>query len=134
MSSPNYPPKTCALEGCARPLVRHNASPAEWARRKYCSLACSSAAQRTPIEHGTPFGAQKHRRRGETPCDPCVAAAVAYQGREAGKLRAQARRTALARLEGMFPNQFDELFRRELERLGSTSSRGQSVRVSQTGR
>jgi hypothetical protein len=126
MSSPNYPPKTCALEGCDRPLMRRNESIAEWARRKYCSLRCVSRSQRGEITHGTHNGYQQHCRRDETPCEDCRQAEIAYRDNlrtsdpethRWHRARQSARMKALRRLAGQFPREFDALFERELGRL-----------------
>ena len=55
-------------------------------------------------EHGTRGGYNKHLRRGETPCDPCRAAAAAQrrarraEGKERDQKYARARSRALTRL------------------------------------
>jgi hypothetical protein len=44
--------------------------------------------QRTPIEHGTPKGAQKHRRHGTPVCDACREAERAYNAEQRWAVRA----------------------------------------------
>ena len=38
-----------------------------------------TVTKRKPIRHGTPAGADAHRRRGETPCADCLTASRTYR-------------------------------------------------------
>lgn len=78
-------------------------------------------------EHGTNAGYQAHRKLGEDACDPCRAAARAYQAayraahrerRAHNATRNAARGRAMRRLVARHPEEFRELYEKEKARLG----------------
>lgn len=80
-------------------------------------------------EHGTIAAVTRHRRAGETPCEPCKVAWNTYQREYKAahpenrprELEYQAARSrALQRLRREFPRRFNELFAEEKRAGGQT--------------
>lgn len=66
---------------------------------------------------GTPAAYQRHLRRGEEPCDPCLTAANAYKASNARDVGTQrARQRALSRLSHLHPAHYAVLLAEELDK------------------
>lgn len=77
-----------------------------------------AAGTDVPFPHGTYSGAQRHRKEGETPCDPCKAAAAEYQRawRQSAphdRVRTSARTKALWRLAALHHDEYMALYAEE---------------------
>ncbi|HET7407348.1 MAG TPA: hypothetical protein VFJ21_09490 [Mycobacteriales bacterium] len=68
--------------------------------------------------HGTPYGASRHSKRGEPPCDACRAAKAEYDRRNRAipertarnRLRAKAQQRALAELKKAHESEYRRLY------------------------
>lgn len=91
------------------------------------------AFEREP-EHGTYARAQRHRKAGEKPCEPCREAYNAYMREfrrrnprpaEEMALRGSVRRAAVVELISLHREQFYKLYLSRLEEAGLTYGRKQ---------